>query len=314
LPSKKQDIPRLKDIHSQVLQDVPRRLDKAFQSFFRRLKTGEQPGYPKFRSARRYDSFTYPQSGFSIKDGKMHLSKIGHIKIILHRPIEGEIKTLTIRRQAGMWFACFSCEVEVTPLPKTGQVAGIDLGITNLAITNNGEFLPPSKNLRKSEKRLKRLQRAVSRKKKGSHRRKKAIRQLQKLHWRIANQRRDQAFKAAYFLLHHYDALAMEDLQPQNMLKNHHLAKSIADAAWDILANILEFKADEWGRKIVFVDPKYTSQICSRCGAIVKKKLSERQHNCSCGFSIHRDINAAINILKRSGLVKPIGDSTAVAV
>ena len=193
-------------------------------------------------------------------------------------------------------------------------MAGIDLGVTNLAITSDCEFFPPSKNLRVSEKRLKRLQRAVSRKKKGSHRRKKAVRQLQKLHWHVANQRRDQAFKAAYYLLHRYDALAMEELQPANMLKNHHLAKSIADASWGIFRAILEFKGAEWARGIVFVDPKNTSQECSGCGEIVCKPLSQRQHNCPhCGMSIHRDVNAALNILKRSGLDEAVRDSQALA-
>lgn len=129
----------------------------------------------------------------------------------------------------------------------------------------------------------------------------------------MANQRRDQAFKAAHYLLHKYDALAMEDLQPAYMIKNHHLAKSIADSSWGIFRSILEQKAAEWDRKIIFADPRYTSQECSGCGAIVKKKLSERWHTCPhCGLNIHRDVNAAINILKRSGLDEAIRDSQAL--
>lgn len=316
LPDKKAENHRLRGVYAQVLQDVPRRLDRAFQAFFRRVKVGETPGYPKFRTARKYDSFTYPQNGFSIPKegpgGRLKLVKIGVVKIKFHRSIEGDIKTLTIRRQAGLWYACFSVEVEAKQLETTGKVVGIDLGVTNLAITSDGEFFPPSKNLRKAERKLKRLQRAVSRKQKGSGRRKKAIRQLQRFHVDVANQRKDQAYKMAHALLSRYDAVAMEQLQPLNMVKNHHLAKSIQDASWGILKQVLEVKAVEWGRKIVFVDPKYTSQECSGCGAMVKKTLATRQHNCpNCALSIHRDVNAAINILKKSGLDGAIGDSAA---
>lgn len=318
LPAKKEENPRLNDVYAQVLQDTIRRLDKSFQAFFRRVKTGEKPGYPRFQPARRYDSFTYPQKGFKVlKDGhggRLQLSKIGTVRIKFHRPIEGEIKTLTIRRKAGKWYACFVVEVEqLAPPQKTGKVAGIDFGLTNLAITSNGEFYPPSKHLRTSERKLKRLQRAVSRKVKGSNRRKKAIRQLQVLHDRIANQRKDQAYKVAHSLLQKFDAIAIEDLRPANMMQNGHLAKSIGDASWGILRTALETKAEQWGRVVVPVDPKNTSQECSSCGRIVKKSLSEREHRCECGLRIHRDVNAALNILKRSGLGGAYSDSAAVA-
>lgn len=317
LPAKKVVNTRLNEVYAQVLQDTVRRLDKSFQAFFRRVKSGDKPGYPRFHCARNYDSFTYPQKGFEIaKDGtggRLHLSKIGTVRIKFHRPIEGNIKTLTIRRQAGKWFACFSCEVGASQLPRADAVAGVDLGLTHLAITSDGEFFPPSKHLRSSEKKLKQLQRAVSRKIKGSGRRKKAIRQMQRLHLHIANQRRDQAFKTAHALLTRYDRIALEDLRPKNMLKNHHLAKSIADASWGVLTDILESKAAEWGKEIVYVDPRNTSQECSSCGTIVKKALSVRIHRCpECGLVEDRDVNAARNILKRSGLDEAIRDSAGL--
>src|SRR5690606_11967286 len=226
---KKEDL-RLNQVYSQVLQDVVRRLDKAFQAFFRRVKAGEKPGYPRFKSARRYDSFTYPQSGFQLQNGRLKLAKIGLVKIKMHRPLQGKVKTLTIRRQAGGWYACFSVEVDPAVLPPSNKAVGVDLGLESFAITSDGEFFPSAKYLRKSERKLKQLQRMVSRRQKGSHRRKKAVRQLAKAHAHVANQRRDMAHKIARSLVNRYGLIAVEDLNVKEMLKNHHLAKSISDA------------------------------------------------------------------------------------
>ena len=320
---------RFQSVHSQILQDAIRRVDKAFKNFFRRVKAGDTPGYPRFKSARRYDSFTYPQSGFGITDNKkLRLSKIGDVKIKLHRPIEGDIfvlishpldffceiktkiKTLTIRRQADGWFACFSCEVESNLLPPTGKVVGVDVGLENFAITSDGEFFPPIKDLRKGEKKIKRVQREVARRKKGSKRRKKSVWRLKRAHLRVANKRRDTHHKVARKLVNDYDVIAIEDLSISNMVKNHHLAKSISDAGWYSFSLILAAKAEEAMRKVVKVDPKFTSQVCSGCGAIVKKELSERWHSCECGCELHRDVNAAINILTKAN-IKQLGGGTA---
>ena len=303
LPDLKEKDERFQSIFSQVLQDVMRRVDKAFKNFFRRVKAGDTPGYPRFKSARRYDSFTYPQSGFGLTDNKkLKLSKIGDVKIKLHRPIEGEIKALTIRRQADGWFACFSCEVETNPLPSIGKSVGVDVGLENFAITSDGEFFPPIKDLRKSEKKIKRAQREVARRKKGSKRRKKSVWRLKRAHLRVANKRRDTHHKVARKLADKYDVIAIENLSINNMIKNHHLAKSISDAGWYSFSLILAAKAEEAGRKVVKVDPKFTSQVCSGCGAIVKKALSERWHSCECGCELHRDVNAAINILTKANI------------
>jgi putative transposase len=326
----KENDERFQSIHSQVLQDTVRRVDKAFQNFFRRVQAGEKVGYPRFKSARRHDSFTYPQSGFKLNSKKLTLSKIGDVKIKLHRPIEGlvgltetfrmgvkptkkgKIKTLTIRRsrlrdpetgQADGWFACFSCEVPVKPLPITGKSVGVDVGIENFATTSDGEFFPTIKDLRKAEKKIKRLQREVARRKKGSKRRKKSVWRLKRAHLRVANKRRDTHHKVARKLIEKYDLIAIEDLSIGNMVKNHHLAKSISDAGWYSFSLILAAKAEEAGRKVVKVNPKFTSQVCSDCGAIVEKALSERWHSCECGCSLHRDMNAAINILKRANTI-----------
>ena len=297
---KKEDL-RLNQVYSQVLQDVVRRVDKAFQAFFRRVKAGEKPGYPRFKSARRYDSFTYPQSGFQLQNGRLQLAKIGLVKIKLHRPLQGKVKTLTIRRQAGGWYACFSVEVDPAVLPPSNKAVGVDLGLESFAITSDGEFFPSARYLRKSERKLKQLQRMVSRRQKGSHRRQKAARQLAKAHAHVANQRRDMAHKIARSLVNRYGLIAVEALNVKGMFRNHHLAKSISDAGWGLFINILKGKAEEAGRQVVEVDPRNTSQDCSGCGALVPKPLSQRWHDCPhCGTSLHRDVNAARNILQKA--------------
>ena len=297
LPALKEKDERYQSVFSQVLQDTVKRVDKSFQNFFRRVKSGEEKaGYPRFKSARRYNSFTYPQSGFKLNGKKLSLSKIGDVKIKLHRPIEGEIKTLTIRRQADGWFACFACEIEPNPsnadsvrslpLPSTGKMVGVDVGLENFAITSDGEFFPPIKDLRKGEKKIKRVQQnadsvrslpcEVSRRKKGSKRRRKSVWKLKRAHLKVANKRCDTHHKVARKLVEKYDVIAIEDLSISNMLKKHNLAKSISDAGWSSFANILVAKAEEAGRKVVKVDPKFTSQVCSMCGAIEKKELSQQ--------------------------------------
>lgn len=297
----KKVLPEYKTVQSQVLQDVLKRLDKAYKSFFRRLKQGEKAGFPRFQSYKRYNSFTYPQSGFSLSGSHLQLSKIGNIKVKLHRPVEGKMKTCTIVRNNGKYYVCFSCEVEEKQIPSIGGAVGIDMGIKEFAITSDGELIPNPKYYRKAESKLKKQQQAVRRKKKGSNRRKKAVTILAKTHEHIANKRKDNAYKVAKHLLTNYDIIVREDLKINNMVKNHHLAKSISDAGWGIFFNILDAKAKQAPcKKIIAVDPKYTSQICSGCGEIVKKSLAVRTHRCPyCGLEIDRDVNAAINILSR---------------
>lgn len=293
----------LAKVNFSATQDVLRRLDKAFQAFFRRVKAGEKPGYPRFKSKGRYDSITFPAygDGCRIKDGRLYVQNAGKIKVKLHREIEGRIKTVTVRQRAGLWFVSFSCEVESVTLPTSGRTVGIDLGIESFAITSDGEFFKSAKFLRQAERRLKRLQRQVSRRQKGSHRRKKAVRLLAKAHLRIANQRKDAAHKIARSLVNRYGFIAVENLQVSNMLRNHHLAKSISDAGWNLFVNILKAKAAEAGRQVVAVDPRNTSQLCSGCGCIVRKPRSQRWHDCqACGTSLHRDVNAARNILRKA--------------
>jgi len=330
------DLPEIKaeireeyqDIATHVLQDVLRRLDKAFQNFFRRCKNGENPGYPRFQSRNRYDSFTYPDGAgwkLTIKEqgkklkGTLHLTKIGESKIILHRPIIGKIKTVTIKREIDEWYVTFSCEVEEPEkLPTSYEDVGIDLGVTHLATLSNGEMIEHPRYYRKAQKVFEQRQQALSRKKRGSHRRDKARKAVAKAHRKIARQRKDFQQKAAKTLVERYQVLVFEDIQTSNLTRKPKpkqdengtylpngasakggLNKSILDAGWSQFVQVCTYKAAWAGRTLIKVDPKFTSQVCSGCGQVRKKDLSERWHRCDCGTELDRDVNAAINILER---------------
>lgn len=305
LPAVKEARPEYAEVYGQVLQDVLHRVDKAFQAFFRRVANGEKPGYPRFQGRDRYASFTYPQFDYHgsarfMEDGTLLLAKIGRFRVRWHRPLEGVIKTVTIRHGADGWYACFSCdEVPTRPLPPTGRDTGIDVGLKAFLVTAHGEITENPRHLRKAEKALRRAQRRVSRRKKGSSRRKKAVKLLARKHQKVQRQRRDFHHKAALALLRAYDTIYLEDLPVANMIRNHRLAKSISDAGWAQFRTILEGKAVYAGRRVVAVPPAYTSQDCSGCGKRVPKSLSVRTHVCpSCGLVLDRDENAAHNILR----------------
>jgi putative transposase len=302
LPEVKEVRPEYRDIHSQVLQDVLTRLDRAFQAFFRRVKSGETPGYPRFHSANRYKSFTYKQvgNGVSLDNGFLVLSKVGHLAVRWSRPLEGTPKTVTISCEADGWYVCIACaDVPIKPLPLTGQDTGIDLGLESFATLADGSQIANPRIFRVAEMTLKRAQRRVCRRKKGSHRRKKAVVLLARAHQTVRRARTDFHHKTALALVRAYDTIHHEALQPANLVRNHHLAKSIADAGWSQFLNILSFKAEEAGKTVVAVPAAYTSQACSGCGVLVHKGLSVRWHLCpDCGTSLHRDHNAALNILQ----------------
>jgi putative transposase len=323
LPAIKEVRPEYRDVHSQVLQDVLTRLDRAFQAFFRRVEQGEQPGYPRFQGAARYQSFTYKQfgNGATLQEGCLVLSRIGRIALRWSRPFEGTVKTVTISHEADGWYCCFSCvEVPTEPLSPTGQETGIDIGLKVFLITAQGEVVQNPRHYRKAEKALQKAQRRVSRRKKGSKRRKKAVQLLAKKHQKIRRQRQDFHHKTALDLVRRYDVLYLEDLQIATMsrrpapqpdgtggyLRNGAgakagLNKSIQDAGWGHFRIILEGKAAYAGRRVVAVPPAYTSQDCSSCGERVEKSLSMRTHVCpSCGLILDRDENAARNI-QRAG-------------
>jgi putative transposase len=294
--------PEYAEVNAQVLQDVILRVERIYQAFFRRLKNAEAPGYPRFQGQGRYNSFTYPQyGGGAVLDGSvLSLSKIGRIRIRMHRPLEGTPRTVTISREADGWYACISCaDVPIQPLPPTGQETGIDVGLKVFLITADGEVIDNPRHYRKAEKQLARTQRRVSRRKKGGNRRRKAVKLLAQAHQKVRRQRRDAQHKTALTLLQHYDVIHLEDLQVANMVRNRPLAKSISDAGWAAFRAILEAKAACAGRRVVAIPAQYTSQECSGCGERVPKSLSVRTHICpSCGLVLDRDVNAALNILR----------------
>jgi putative transposase len=290
------------EIHSQVRQNVSDRVHKSFQNFFRRVKNPKEKekGFPRFKS--RVNSITFPQSGFKLlSDKKIRLSKINSVPIVLHRAPKGRIKTLTIKQnKAGQWFATFACEVK-TPSVKHSSIekVGLDVGLESYAILSNGEFIDNPRHIIKAEKRLKRLQRRVSKKKKGSANRRKARFKLAKQHIKVANQRADFLHKLSHRIAKSYSFIAVEDLNVKSMLNNHWLAKSINDASWNSFVQMLSYKAVTCGGQLVKVNPRNTSKTCSKCGTITKMPLSKREFLCpKCGFSCHRDLNSAYNILR----------------
>jgi putative transposase len=299
-PMLKQDRPSLKTVHSQVLQNVAVRIDLAFKAFFRRCKAGEEPGYPRFRGVNRYDSFTYPQSGFKIDEqGKLYASSIGHIKIVLHRELRGKIKTLTIQKSStGKWYACFSVEREPLRLPQCPQQVGIDVGLKTFATLSTGEEIANPRFFRKEEKALAKVQRKHSKLAKGTPERKKHRKVVARVHERIAFRRDNFTHQESRRLVESYGVICVEDLHVNRMTHNHCLAKSIHDASWSEFFSKLSCKAEEAGRTYVAVNPAYTSQDCSRCHHRQVMALSERTYHCPCCLlSIDRDLNAAKNVL-----------------
>ena len=307
LPAIKQVRPEYQDIHSQVLQDVLTRLDRAFQAFFRRVHAGETPGYPRFLGSNRYTSFTYKQfgNGATLDTGFLVLSKIGRLAVRWSRPIAGTPKTVTISHEADGWYACFSCaEVPVQPLAPTGRETGIDVGLKVFLVTADGAAVENPRHYRRAERQLAKAPRQVARRKRGSHRRRKAVGWLRRRYQQVQRQRRDFHHKTALALLGQYDVVYLEDLQVRNLVRNPSLAKSISDAGWYQFRTILEGKAGYTRRRVVVVPAQYTSQDCSgvlpdgsRCAQRIAKSLSVRTHVCpSCGLVLDRDENAARNI------------------
>ena len=300
LPELKKDRPELLKVHSQVLQNIARRIRLGYENFFARRKVGLKAGLPRFKKHGRYKSITYPQSGFKVEEGRLHLSKIGDIKIQLHRKI-GKIKTLTVKRMpSGKWYACFSCIVEIQPREKPFEDVGIDVGLHSYAVLSDGIRIENPRLYRKSEKRLGLLQRGMSRKERGSRNWVKAKTRVARLHENIGNRRTDFLHKASRKIADNYETVYFEDLKITNMVRNHCLAKSISDAGWGRFIGMIAYKEEESGGQLIKVNPRNTTQTCSRCGEQVKKSLSDRIHECPyCGLVLDRDHNAALNILAR---------------
>ena len=289
-------------------QDVLKRLDKAFKAFFRRLKQGQKPGFPRFKSRRRYDSITFPSHGDGNKllpSGHLFVQGVVNIKIKLHRPLYGEIKTVTVRRQNEHWYVCFSVETAAHPLPESDQAVGIDVGLSSFATLSDGTEIESPRLYQQAQKKLRRAQRRVARRKKGSNRRRKAVVLLRKIHQHIFNQRLDHQHKLARMLVNQYGLIAIEDLNVRG-LAGGMLSKQVLDASWSSFIAKLTYKAEDAGRQLVKVDPRGTSQRCP-CGAKVPKKLSDREHACTkCGLITTRDHASAVEILRLGLSLQPL--------
>jgi putative transposase len=310
LPGLKEDCPEFRQVGSQVLQDVLRRVERALQAFFRRVKDGQKPGYPRFKGRDRYDSVTYSQACWKLDGGRLVLAGIGALKVRWSRPIQGTIKTVTIHRSADQWHVCFSCVLEVPQqcVPDRPATA-IDMGLEYFATLADGSHIDNPRYLREAEEVVTKRQRKLQTKKRGSKNRCRAKVLVARAHRRIRNKRRDFHHQEARKIVDRHGAIAIEGLRIKNMVRNPCLATSISDAGWNQFLTILTCKAAEASVVVMVVNPAGTSQVCSGCGRPVPKTLSNRWHTCpyeDCGLSLPRDHNAARAILNRAGLARAV--------
>lgn len=295
------------------------RLDRAFSSFFRRTRAGDKPGYPGFRSQSRFDTVSYEDGcGWRLKepDRRLYLQGVGHVKVNLHRELEGTPKTCHVRREGRKWWVLVQCEVPTDkPLEKTGRQAGFDLGVSRLVTCSDGSFYENPRHLRRSKEKLARAQRELSRKTKGSGRRRRAVEKVASCHRKIRNQRRNDLHKLSRDLVDSYDVLVFEDLLIENMTRSAKgtieapgskvaqkaaLNREILSASWGLLLNMLAYKAEGAGRELILVAPRGTSQNCSVCGhEQAENRVTQSEFRClSCGHEQDADLNAARNILR----------------
>ncbi|MFE2839940.1 RNA-guided endonuclease InsQ/TnpB family protein [Streptomyces mirabilis] len=316
-------------------QATLRRLDKAFAAFFRRVKAGDKPGYPRFRSGKRFDTVDFPKDGDGCRwDSTPHdpvtrvrLQGVGHVKVHQHRLVAGKVKTISVKREGRRWYVILTADqAQPEPLPATGSVVGVDMGIANFLADSNGEFVPNPRHGAKASAKLEAAQQALSRCKRGSKRRRKAVDTVARLHRKVRRQRLDHAHKTALDLVREHDFVAHEDLkirnmnrapapkpdpdQPGSFLPNGASAKaglnrSIADAGWGVFLAILAAKAEGAGRQVMAVDPRNTSRTCPECRHVSaeNRPTQEKFHCVSCGHTAHADTVGAINVL-RAGLVR----------
>ncbi|ASI13429.1 IS200/IS605 family transposase OrfB [Candidatus Mancarchaeum acidiphilum] len=305
-----QDDKRYLKLYSQTRCEIEYRLLKAYQNFFRRIKEGNRKaGFPRFKSRDRYKSITYPQynGSFSIKRGRLRVSRIGTMRIELHRKIEGTIKTLSIKREGKDYYAIFTTanEIKIPQLEDTNPV-GIDMGLHSFIAMSSGMKIEKPRFVRKRAKHLARWQRRIAKREKGSKRRENAKNHLQKEWEHVTEQSDDFSHKLSNKLVNSgYTSFAVEDLHIQNMAKNHNLAQAIYNASWNKFIQMLSYKAESAGMKVISVDERNTTQECSNCHCIreggERLTLEDRVYNCNrCGMQLDRDVNASINILHRA--------------
>jgi putative transposase len=307
-----------------------RRLDRAFQAFYRRVKAGERPGYPRFKGRGWFDSLEWPQHGRGCKwDSvphptvtRVYLLGIGHVRVHQHRAVQGRVKTIAVKREGKRWYIILSCDdVPAQPLPVTGAVVGIDMGVTHFLTTSDGAHVPNPRPLTAAAERLAAAQQELARKKRGSKRRRKAVARIAALHGSVRRTRLDHAHKTALALVRDHDLIAHEALKVANMARRPKprpvddgtwepngaaaktgLNQSILDAGWGVFLDVLRAKAESAGRVVVEVNPRNTSRMCAICGHVAEGNRKGEAFRClSCGHEAHADVNAAVNIL-RAGL------------
>jgi len=305
-------------------------LDRAFLAFFRRVKAGEAPGYPRFKGRGWFDSIEWPHGNGGRWDSqpfdltpRVYLMGIGHVRVHQHRAVKGRVKTITAKREGNRWYVVLSCdEVPDEPLAATGAIVGIDLGVASFLTTSDGEHVPNPHYLATHADRIANARRDLQRKKRGSNRRRKAVGRVAALHGKVRRSRLDHAHKTALALVRDHDVIVHEALQVANMARRPKprpaedgtyepngaaakagLNRSINDAGWGVFLRVLAGKAESAGRQVIAVDPRHTSQRCARCGHVAAgNRTTQAEFRClACGHEAHADINAAINIL-RSGL------------
>ena len=306
LPNWKAQRPTLKLVHSQILQNISQRVHLAFEAFFRRVKAKEaEGGYPRFKQFGRYDSMTFPQYGNGVRldHDRLLLSKVGAVHVVLHRPIEGTPKTVTLTRsRTGKWYAAFSCETGAHPLPPISSVVGVDVGLASFATLSDETKIDNPRFYRRDEADVKRVQKKkdAARNARDWLENTRQTHVLARIHERIANRRADFAHKQSRVLVDSHQVIVFEELAPLEMGRSRGMRKSILDVAWTQFISLTIGKAAEAGRTVILVNPRNTSKMCSHCGELVEKPLGERTHTClHCGLVLDRDVNAAINILHR---------------
>ncbi|MGH9939387.1 MAG: RNA-guided endonuclease InsQ/TnpB family protein, partial [Blastocatellia bacterium] len=291
LTEARHELPEIGSVLRTIQSDALERLDFAFDAFFRRLKNGEKPGFPRFKARDRYHTFSQKfekQRACPLKGDKLTVPGVGTCRVRVSRPLEGKIKQLRITRRADGWYALLVCDIpRPGALPKTGLSVGVDVGITSFATLSNGEEVENPRHLKQAEDQLTREQRKLARKKKGSQNRKKARQKVALRHLKTHRARKHFHHEEAAKLVNRFDRIAVEDLNIRGMVKNHHLAKAISDVAWGHFFEITKSKAENAGRTFEKVNPRYTSQICSKCGHKQKMPLAIRIYECEqCGLVI----------------------------
>jgi putative transposase len=315
--------PEILDHGVVVCRGTLKRLDRAFCAFYRRSRAGEAPGFPRFKSVRRFDSVQWEDAGgwrIDTERRRLRLLGIGDVRVHLHRPIRGTAKAITVAREGRRWWVSVRCTgVPAEPRPPTGRQVGIDLGVCALLATSDHELVTEGRYGRRASEKLASAQRALSAKRRGSMRRRRAVERVAQAHRRVANQRKDLAHQVSRRLVNDCDLIIHEALGIRHMLRRPRLRpnpeggfdpngaaakaglnRSISDAGWGVLLRFIAYKAEEAGRPVIAVDPRHTSQRCSKCGHIAaENRLTQAKFECqACGYVDHADVNAAVNILR----------------